>query len=140
MGAARISIAGIAIAGETVFIARRLPGGALGEKWEFPGGKVEAGESDAAALIREYQEEFGASIEPGPLIGTAQFEHQGKSRTLRAYRIFFTDIEASWNFTLTEHSAWRWIPVTDLECCDLADSDRKLLPELYAYMQAGAAR
>ncbi|MDR2500092.1 MAG: NUDIX domain-containing protein [Treponema sp.] len=140
MSAARISIAGIAITGETVFIARRLPGGALGGKWEFPGGKVEAGESDTAALIREYQEEFGVPIETGPLIGTARFEHQGMSRTLRAYRIFFTDREASRNFTLAEHSAWRWIPVRDLESCDLADSDRKLLPGLYAYMQAGAAR
>ncbi|MDR2110325.1 MAG: NUDIX domain-containing protein, partial [Spirochaetaceae bacterium] len=53
--AGRRSVAGIAVEGGRFFIAQRIPGGDLGGKWEFPGGKVEEGETDAEALIREYR-------------------------------------------------------------------------------------
>jgi mutator protein MutT len=52
-------------------IAQRKAGSALGGLWEFPGGKVEAGESDAAALEREILEEFNSLISIGKLIASA---------------------------------------------------------------------
>jgi 8-oxo-dGTP diphosphatase len=51
-------VAGIAVSGNKIFIARRSPNKSLAGLWEFPGGKVEAGESDEAALHREFKEEF----------------------------------------------------------------------------------
>lgn len=120
--AVRSSVAGIALEGKNFFIARRLPGGDLGEKWEFPGGKTEAGESDEDALIREYDEEFQVSIKTGAFLGTVSFDHRGITHTLNAYRIYFCGRD----FILKEHSEWRWADLEEIEKLDFADSDRKL--------------
>jgi 8-oxo-dGTP diphosphatase len=124
------SVAGIAIEQRAVFITRRKPGGALGGKWEFPGGKVETGEGDAQALIREYAEELGAAITVGPLIGTATFEYQGR-HILHAYRVYFKE----YRFILSEHTQWRWATLEEIQTLDFAGSDRKLLPALQAYLR-----
>jgi 8-oxo-dGTP diphosphatase len=128
------SVAGIAVEQGKVFIARRKPGGDLGEKWEFPGGKVEEGEADADALKREYLEEFGAAVETGPLLAHAEFVHNERKFLLNAYRIFFTD----YCFKMTEHSEWRWAALTEIEGLDFAGSDRRLLPALQAYLETEA--
>jgi len=125
MGATRDSIAGIAVEDGLVFIARRVSGGDLGGKWEFPGGKVEEGESDEEALVREYNEEFGIVVQVGPLLGTADFEHHGIIRTLRAYRVYF----AGHDFRLSEHTEWDWVSLEAIEGLDFADSDLRLIPE-----------
>jgi 8-oxo-dGTP diphosphatase len=124
-------VAGIALEGQKIFIARRNPGGDLGGKWEFPGGKTEAGESGEAALVREFAEEFGVAVKTGPLLGTAAFEHGGKPYTLQAYRIFFEDQK----FHAVEHDLWRWAELEEIEDLDFAGSDRLLLPALKAYLK-----
>jgi 8-oxo-dGTP diphosphatase len=134
MAGRRVSVAGIAVEGQKVFIARRKPGGDLGGKWEFPGGKAEAGESDQAALIREFQEEFGAAVRTGPLLGTASFEHGGAVYDLRAYRVFFDDQ----TLRPAEHSQWRWAAPEELEALDFAGSDRLLFPALKTYLKEQA--
>ncbi|MBQ5569226.1 MAG: NUDIX domain-containing protein, partial [Treponema sp.] len=48
------SITGIALDGDRVLVAKRNPVGQMGGRWEFPGGKVESGESDAEAVVREF--------------------------------------------------------------------------------------
>ncbi|MDR2111458.1 MAG: NUDIX domain-containing protein [Spirochaetaceae bacterium] len=125
------SIAGIAAEEGGFFIARRKGGGDLGGKWEFPGGKVEEGESDTDALIREYREELGVSIKTGPLLGTVTFEHRGETRVLNAYRVYLSDH----HFTLSEHTEWRWAGFKEIETLDFADSDLRLLPWLRRYFQ-----
>jgi 8-oxo-dGTP diphosphatase len=125
------SVAGIARKGDKIFVARRLPSGDLGNKWEFPGGKVEEGETDGEALVREYGEEFGVEVIPGPLAASASFEHNGKTYSLNAYELKLQSLD----FTLREHSAWRWADMAEIESLDFAESDRKLLPELQAYFR-----
>ncbi|MDR0623185.1 MAG: (deoxy)nucleoside triphosphate pyrophosphohydrolase [Treponema sp.] len=127
----RVSVAGIAVEGLKIFIARRNPGGDLGGKWEFPGGKTEKGETDEAALVREFEEEFGVTVTPGPLLGTASFEHKGAAYVLHAYRVYFTGEK----FTPHEHSEWHWAGMEEIESLDFAGSDRLLFPVLKAYLQ-----
>ncbi|GHT92403.1 DNA mismatch repair protein MutT [Spirochaetia bacterium] len=126
MEGAKVSVAGIAIEGGKLFIARRKAGGDLGGKWEFPGGKAEEGESDEGALVREYDEEFSVPVKVGPFLGSASFEHRGLVRTLNAYRIQFADT----GFKLAEHTEWRWASIEEIEALDFAPSDRKLLSVL----------
>jgi 8-oxo-dGTP diphosphatase len=126
MGELKKSVAGIAFEGGKLFIARRKSGGDLGGKWEFPGGKVEEGESDEAALKREYLEELGVPVETGPFLAEAAFEHRGRKFSLNAYRVFFKDT----NFILQEHTEWRWASFGEIGELDFADSDRKLLSAL----------
>jgi len=126
------SVAGIAIEAGRVFIARRKAGGDIGGRWEFPGGKVEEGESDADALRREFLEEFGAVVTTGPLLASGAFFHNGQQFALNGYRVFC----ASDRFNLTEHDECRWAALDEIMTLNFADSDRLLFPQLQAYLHA----
>ncbi|HON12947.1 MAG TPA: (deoxy)nucleoside triphosphate pyrophosphohydrolase [Treponema sp.] len=125
------SVAGICIKDNKLFIAKRIPGGSMGERWEFPGGKVEPGETDEEALIREYYEEFGIPVTVGACIAHAEFEHHQQKRFLFAYIVYMDTM----NFTLTEHTQWRWASLEEIEKLDFADSDKKLIPDLHKLLQ-----
>jgi 8-oxo-dGTP diphosphatase len=121
------SVAGIVLKGEQVFAARRMPGGSLGGKWEFPGGKVERGESDREALAREFEEEFGARVQVGEFVGEGSFTHRGRERILSAYIV---ELEQGSELTPIEHAETGFFCIDELAGLDLAESDRKLLPYL----------
>jgi 8-oxo-dGTP diphosphatase len=118
------SIAGVAIRGSSVFVARRRSGGSMGGKWEFPGGKLEPGESDRTAAIREYREEFDVELEVGKAIGETSFANHGKTYELIALLVSFEGEPRR----LQEHDEYLWVCADVLVNLDLADSDRSLLP------------
>ncbi len=120
------SVAGIVVKDGKFLVARRIPGGAMSEKWEFPGGKVEPGETDQEALEREFNEEFSVNVRVGASLANARFEHGGRSIELGAFQVFL----GSEAFVLTEHTEWRWVRFEEISALDFADSDRKLLPQL----------
>jgi len=131
------SIAGIAVNNGQVFIAKRKSGGSLGGKWEFPGGKVEDGESDIEALKREYIEELDIQIEVGPLLASTEFSSKGRHFLLNAYRVF----PSSMDFKMREHTQWRWMRADEIETDEttagnFADSDLLLLPMLKSGLSA----
>jgi len=122
------SVAGISLNEGRYLIAKRLPGGDMGGRWEFPGGKIEEGEDCWKALEREYMEEFGIKVKATLPIGEAVFKHGDEDFLLSA---FWVELPRNlMNMALIEHSEWRWATLDEILELDFADSDRKLLPFL----------
>ena len=118
------SVAGIILHEGKAFVAKRGSSGSFSGCWEFPGGKVEPGESDQEALVREFDEEFGISVGARRLLGEAKFPHRGTDRILAAWLIELAPFHKP---KLLEHDAITWASAAELESMRLVDSDRKLL-------------
>jgi mutator protein MutT len=105
-----------------ILLARRKAGKHMGNRWEFPGGKVHPGESPQQALSRELQEELGIEARIGECLGSARFADGRVDLEILLYRAE----HLSGTFTLREHEAIAWVDPGDVESYDLADSDREL--------------
>jgi mutator protein MutT len=79
-------VAAIIETGDTVLITRRLRGTHLEGMWEFPGGKVDAGETHAAALRREIREELAADVAVHELVLSTTHHYPERSVALHFYR------------------------------------------------------
>lgn len=97
-------------------------------KWEFPGGKIEPGESPEAALTREIQEELHLSIAVDRHLITVAHDYPDFHISLAAYRC----TTAAGNPILTEHVAHRWLSAADPEflALDWAAADIPILQAL----------
>ena len=113
-----ISTAGVACKEDRFFVALRKSGTSIGERWEFPGGKAEEGESPEEALEREFLEEFNVKIEVGDLLTTGKFFNKGLEYHLLAYYI---DLKGKPE--PVEHQATRWATMEELNLLDFPDSD-----------------
>jgi len=102
-----------------ILIMRRGPGGKLAGKWEFPGGKIEPGETPAQCLARELREELGIDATIGDLLWTG--DHAYPDRTVR---MFFLRVSAfSGTISLRDHDQMEWVAAADLENHDLLPAD-----------------
>jgi 8-oxo-dGTP diphosphatase len=113
--------------GGKLLIARRKPGKHMGGKWEFPGGKIEPGETPQESLARELTEELDVSAEVGELLCEVQYSGDGVELELFVYRVRITGGEP----ILREHDEIRWAYPRELASFDLADSDREVVEKLY---------
>lgn len=113
-------------AGDRVFAARRSEIMPLPLKWEFPGGKVEPGESADAALVREIAEELGLHIRiKGSLTPVV---HTYPGFTIRLIPMACEAIGGE--VVLREHIDFQWIPVNELGLKDWAAADIPVVQEL----------
>ena len=114
-----VSVAGVAEKNGKYLVALRNPGTSIGVKWEFPGGKIEPGESPEQALIREYREELDISIRVGDKLCEGSFKNGSKDYKLKAYNIALE----SENYRMTEHQKIEWVSPEEMKELDFPDSD-----------------
>ncbi len=102
-----------------IYATQRGPGMSLSGLWEFPGGKIEPGETPQAALSREIEEELGCSVEVGQFVATTEHEYDFGIVSLTTFMCSLTRGEPH----LTEHSASAWLLPADLTSVEWAPAD-----------------
>lgn len=102
-----------------VLVAQRPPGKALAGQWEFPGGKTEAGESDARALRRELREELGVEVRVARALLEYSHEYTERHVRLSVWVVEeFTGVPAG-----LEGQQLQWVPPAALRALPLLRAD-----------------
>ena len=99
--------------------------------WEFPGGKMEAGETPQQALHREIHEELDAEIEIGPLLRTIDYDYPDFHLTMHCFRCTL----ATDRLTLLEHEAAKWLTPSELHSVRWLPADEQIIDILSTYGQ-----
>ena len=117
--------------GEKMIFATQRGYGEFKDGWEFPGGKVEPGETPQAALKREIMEELETEIEVGDLIETIEYD----------YPTFHLSMDCFWaqivkgDLVLREHEAAKWLTKEQLESVDWLPADLGLVEKVRVGMK-----
>lgn len=109
-----------------ILIAQRAKNDGLCGKWEFPGGKVEAGETLQDCLKRELREELGISAEVGDYYCSSSFYHKDSLFEMCMFKVHVFEGE----ITLHEHSAIAWVSVNELSNYDMPEPDLPVVERL----------
>ena len=109
--------------GEPIIFATQRGYGDLKGGWEFPGGKIEEGETPQEALVREIKEELETEISVGELIDTIEYD----------YPTFHLSMDCFWaeivlgDLVLTEHEAAKWLTKDELGSVEWLPADITLI-------------
>lgn len=120
-------VAALMVRGDEVLCCQRTEYQALPLKWEFPGGKIEAGEEPHEALSRELEEELGVHAEIGPKVAQLQHHyHNGNAVELQ----FFVVERYEGELQNRIFRDIRWVKRRELPALDFLDADRTLVQQL----------
>ena len=109
-----------------LLLTRRSARMSMAGKWEFPGGKVEAGEEPRAALAREVAEELGIAVEVGERIGRGTSLHAGRRIVLEVFAVRRHGGE----LRLVEHEEHGWFAAGEIATLDWPEADLPILDAL----------
>jgi 8-oxo-dGTP diphosphatase len=127
--AIRYVVAGLIVRGDQILICQRRPEQPMGLKWEFPGGKIEAGESPEKALARELDEELGIAAVIGPRVAHTRHTYRnGGAVDLQ----FFAIHSFEGDLTNRIFHEVRWTAIHSLPGFDFLAADRDLVRDLAA--------
>ena len=128
-------VAAIITDGEQRIFATQRGYGEFKDMWEFPGGKVEAGESREDALRREIREELDTEIDVGEHLCTVDYDYPSFHLTMHCYMCSVV----SGGLVLKEHEAARWLAPEELDSVDWLPADLEILPKIVRFnrMKAG---
>ena len=116
-------VAAIIRKGDTIFATQRGYGD-FKDWWEFPGGKMEPGETPEEALVREIREELSTEISVDKFLYTIDYDYPTFHLTMHCYMCSLL-CEA---LHLNEHEAARWLKGEDIHSVDWLPADEVLLP------------
>ena len=110
-----------------IFICQRRAGQPMGLKWEFPGGKIEPGETSQQALIRELNEELGITATIGDRVSTVHHSYRNGG----AIEIEFFLVQTfAGEFVNHIFQQMRWAPIADLPNYDFLAADLTLIRDI----------
>lgn len=129
LAVAPVVVATALVRGSTLLAAQRTRPPALAGRWELPGGRVEPGESEAAAVVRECREELATDVVVGGRLGTDLRIDAG------VLRVHVARLAAGApDPRPLEHSGLRWVTATEVPGVDWVDADRAVVADLVRHM------
>jgi 8-oxo-dGTP diphosphatase len=132
----KVIVAAAIVAGGRVLACERSSPPEVAGRWEFPGGKVEAGESDEQALARECAEELGVRVEVGERVGPDVPLAHGRA-VLRVFAVRLLDGDEP---RALEHAAMRWLAADELDSVPWLPADKPIVAELPVLLSNSQAR
>ena len=122
-------VAAIIIHNKHIFATQRGYGD-FKDGWEFPGGKIEPGETPQQALAREIEEELDTEIEVGDYLETIEYDYPSFHLSMDC---FFCMIKSG-DLVLREHEAAKWLTVETLDDVDWLPADKVLIEQIKRYL------
>lgn len=115
-----------------ILVAQRPEGKSMAGLWEFPGGKIEAGEIPEYALMRELREELGIETRPCGMwpIGFASHNYPDFHLVMPVFaiRVWSGDLQSK------EGQAFKWVSISELYALEMPEADKPLIPQLEALL------